>query len=137
MRHGQIVALYGSIGSGHAEVARVLCGDTPVDAGSIRIGDGPESASHDASRGAEIGIVPENRMDNALFPELPVRSNISVASVRKARLGRLSPLLSARREREQAGRGGPQGAGRHAGPCRVPCASSVGATSRRSCWPGG
>jgi ABC-type sugar transport system ATPase subunit len=104
VRHGEIVALYGSIGAGHAEVARVLCGDTPVVAGSIRIGDGPGSAGHDASRGDEIGIVPENRMDNALFAELPVRSNISVTSLRKARVGRMSPLLSARREREQAGR---------------------------------
>ena len=48
-----------------------------------------------------IGIVPDNRMDNALFAELKVRSNVSVASVWKTRRSRFVPILSARREREQ------------------------------------
>ena len=43
-------------------------------------------------------------MDNALFPELTVRSNVSVASVWRTRLGRFLPILSARREREQVAR---------------------------------
>jgi ABC-type sugar transport system ATPase subunit len=98
VNRGEIVALYGSMGSGHAEVARVVCGDTHLEAGEISIG-----GAHTTSGGARrrIGIVPDNRMDNALFPELKVRSNVSVASAWKARVGRHMPLLSARREREQ------------------------------------
>ena len=62
-----------------------------------------------------IGIVPDNRMDNALFPELKVRSNVSVASVWKARTRplRADPL---RTPRTRAGRPcGGQGPGRHVG----------------------
>ena len=40
-------------------------------------------------------------MDNALFPELKVRSNVSVAAPWKSRLRPFSPLLSARRERAE------------------------------------
>jgi ABC-type sugar transport system ATPase subunit len=102
VRRGEIVALYGSMGSGHAEVARVVCGDTHVEAGEIRIG-GVHASAGGAIPRRRIGIVPDNRMDNALFPELKVRSNVSVASAWKTRLGR-TPLLSARREREQVAR---------------------------------
>jgi ribose transport system ATP-binding protein len=103
VRRGEIVALYGSIGSGHAEVARVVCGDTHVEAGEIRIG-GVHASTGGAAPRRRIGIVPDNRMDNALFPDLQVRSNVSVASAWKTRLGRHLPLLSARREREQVAR---------------------------------
>jgi ABC-type sugar transport system ATPase subunit len=103
VRRGEIVALYGSMGSGHAEVARVVCGDTHVEAGEIRIG-GLHASTGGAVPRRHIGIVPDNRMDNALFPELKVRSNVSVASAWKTRLGHHMPLLSARREREQVAR---------------------------------
>jgi ABC-type sugar transport system ATPase subunit len=97
---GEIVALYGSMGSGHAELARVVCGDTRSEAGEIRIGGAHVSTGRSVRRG-RIGIVPDNRMDNALFPELKVRSNVSVAAVWKTRFGRFVPILSARRERDQ------------------------------------
>ena len=102
VRRGQIVALYGSMGSGHAEVARVVCGDTRSDAGEIDVGDQRISTLRSrAARRRGIGIVPDNRMDNALFSELTARSNVSVASPWKTRRNRYWPILSARREREQ------------------------------------
>jgi ABC-type sugar transport system ATPase subunit len=105
VRNGQIVALYGSMGSGHAEVARVVCGDTRSEAGEIRVGSVQVSTLRGrASRRKGIGIVPDNRMDNALFPELKVRTNVSVASAWKIRLGQFFPILSARRERDQVAR---------------------------------
>jgi ABC-type sugar transport system ATPase subunit len=100
---GEILALYGSMGSGHAELARVVCGDTRCEAGEIRIGGMRASTARSTAR-RSIGIVPDNRMDNALFAELKVRSNVSVASVWKTRLSRFMPILSARREREQVAR---------------------------------
>jgi ABC-type sugar transport system ATPase subunit len=103
VRRGEIVALYGSMGSGHAEVARVVCGDTRSEAGEIRIGGVRTSTGRSVPR-KRIGIVPDNRMDNALFPELKVRSNVSVASAWKTRVGRFVPILSARRERDQVAR---------------------------------
>ena len=102
VRRGEIVALYGSMGSGHAEIARVVCGDTRAESGTISVGGVLLATRHTrATRRKAIGIVPDNRMDNALFPELKVRSNVSVAAPWKSRLGRLSPLLSARRERAE------------------------------------
>ena len=90
------------MGSGHAEVARVVCGDTRADAGEIDVDDQPISTLRSrAARRRGIGIVPDNRMDNALFSELTARSNVSVASPWKTRRNRYWPILSARREREQ------------------------------------
>ena len=66
----------------------------------MRIGGASAPTGRSALR-KRVGIVPDNRMVNALFPELKVRSNVSVASVWKTRLGRFMPILSSRRERDQ------------------------------------
>ena len=104
VRRGEIVALHGSMGSGHAEVARAVCGDTRPDDGEIGVGDQPIFTPRSRTarrRRIGIGIVPDNRMDNALFSELTARANVSVASPWNTRPNRYWPILSARREREQ------------------------------------
>ncbi len=73
VRRGEIVALYGSMGSGHAEVARVVCGDTRRGGRRDPHRRRPRVSTRRRDRRADdIGIVPDNRMDNALFPEFKV-----------------------------------------------------------------
>ena len=97
---GEVVGLAGLLGSGRSSLLRAVFGALPIRAGSILI-DGREVAfrhSGDAVR-AGVAYVPENRMDDACFPDLPVHSNISMAAIRRYWSGW---RLNHRRERSTA-----------------------------------
>ncbi len=86
VRAGEILGIAGLMGAGRTEVARSIFGADPRDRGSIAI-DGKTVAIHspiDAIRHG-IGLVPEDRKQQALFLELAVRHNLAISS-----LGRLS-----------------------------------------------
>ena len=81
---GEVVGIAGLLGSGRSSLLRAIFGALPIEAGSILI-DGREVAfrhSGDAVR-AGVAYVPENRMGDACFPDLPVHSNISMATIRR------------------------------------------------------
>jgi inositol transport system ATP-binding protein len=85
VRRGEILGIAGLMGSGRTELARSIFGADAFDGGHIRI-DGREVTIRsplDAIR-AGIGLVPEDRKQQALFLALAVRSNLSLAA-----LGRL------------------------------------------------
>jgi inositol transport system ATP-binding protein len=87
-RRGEILGIAGLMGSGRTELARSIFGADAFQAGRILI-DGHEVAirsPEDAIR-AGIGLVPEDRKQQALFLALAVRSNISLAA-----LGRLTRI---------------------------------------------
>jgi inositol transport system ATP-binding protein len=87
-RRGEILGIAGLMGSGRTELARSIFGADAFQAGRILI-DGREVAirsPEDAIR-AGIGLVPEDRKQQALFLALAVRSNISLAA-----LGRLTRI---------------------------------------------
>lgn len=87
VRHGEIVGLAGLVGAGRTELARAIFGADPIMAGSIHVGGHVVDISSpiDAIR-AGIGLVPEDRKQQALFLALAVRNNLSMAV-----LERLSP----------------------------------------------
>lgn len=100
IRAGEIVGLAGLVGAGRTELARVLFGLTPCDAGSIwmhgtavRIG-----APADAVRRG-IAYVPEDRRRHGIVPEMSVAANITLASLRAFARG---GWLDARREQAAA-----------------------------------
>jgi rhamnose transport system ATP-binding protein len=74
----------GLVGSGRTELARVLFGLTPADAGEIRV-DGrpvcvrsvPDALAHG------IAYVPEDRKAHGVIEDLPVAENISLAVLRR------------------------------------------------------
>ncbi len=79
VRHGEILGLAGLVGAGRTELARAIFGADPVARGRIFI-DGNEVAIRsplDAIR-AGVGLVPEDRKQQALFLALAVRSNLSI-----------------------------------------------------------
>ena len=82
IRAGEIVGLFGLIGSGRTEFVRTLFGaDQPI-AGSIRLKDhylrfkSPAEAIK-----AGIVLVPEDRKSQGLVLEMPVRNNISLPNL--------------------------------------------------------
>jgi ABC-type sugar transport system ATPase subunit len=79
LRPGEIVGLSGLVGSGRTELARCLFGADRLDAGEIVL-DGRAVAirsPRDAVR-LGIGLVPEDRKQQALILRMAVRENISL-----------------------------------------------------------
>jgi len=81
VRAGEILGIAGLVGAGRTEMARAIFGADPFDAGRISV-HGAEvhvGSPQDAIRHG-IGLVPEDRKQQALFLALAVRTNISMAA---------------------------------------------------------
>jgi rhamnose transport system ATP-binding protein len=96
---GEIVGLFGLVGSGRTELLETLFGLRRADAGSIAL-DGRAvllRSARDAAR-AGLALVPEERQRQGLFFNLTVRHNLVLP--RAAKLG--APLIDERAERRVA-----------------------------------
>jgi inositol transport system ATP-binding protein len=82
VRRGEILGIAGLVGAGRTEVARAVFGADPFDSGSILVEGKPVTirSPRDAIRHG-IGLVPEDRKQQALFLALAVRMNLSMASL--------------------------------------------------------
>ena len=78
---GEILGIAGLVGAGRTETARAIMGADRVDAGRIVVDGKPViiSSPRDAIRHG-IGLVPEDRKQQALFLELAIRTNLSIAA---------------------------------------------------------
>jgi rhamnose transport system ATP-binding protein len=86
---GEILALYGLVGSGNDEVARALFGIVRMTSGTVRI-DGAEVVIHtprDAQR-AGIGLLPADRRSQGVFGDKSIAFNIGISNL--TRLARWS-----------------------------------------------
>jgi rhamnose transport system ATP-binding protein len=84
VRRGEILGVGGLVGSGRTELARVLFGLTPADAGEIRVGGEPAVIRSVADATAlGIAYVPEDRKAHGVIAELPVWENITLAALRR------------------------------------------------------
>ncbi len=89
LRAGEILGLAGLMGSGRTELARCLFGADRHEAGRIEL-DGRTVALQspvDAIR-LGIGLVPEDRKQQALFLDLAVRANLAIAGLGRPAAGR-------------------------------------------------
>lgn len=93
---GQVVALYGKLGSGATEVAEAIYGLRPVDSGSMLIAGNrawPTGPVDAIRRG--VGFLPAERKEGGAFLVRSVAENVTVSSWdRMARFG----LIDSRRE---------------------------------------
>jgi ABC-type sugar transport system ATPase subunit len=100
VRPGEIVVLAGLIGAGRSDAAMTIFGAVKRTAGEILVGQRPLALrTPTEAMEAGIGIVPEDRKHQGLFLGLPVRENISSASLPS--ISTLS-VVSRRRDRELA-----------------------------------
>jgi ribose transport system ATP-binding protein len=98
VRGGEVLGLYGFMGSGQLEVAKALMGKLVPEAGSIRMSGQPvRLTSTSRAKAAGIALVPESRR-SMLFAEEPVYKNISISVLE--RIGRV--LLNPTEERRIA-----------------------------------
>src|SRR5882757_8560803 len=100
VRSGEVLGIYGFMGCGQLELARILFGKLRPDGGALVVaGDRKAFGSTAAARRAGIAFVPESRR-SMLFHQEPVYKNISISI-----LGRISSLfLKPSRERALARR---------------------------------
>ncbi|WP_210527308.1 sugar ABC transporter ATP-binding protein [Rubellimicrobium arenae] len=99
---GEVVGLFGLLGSGRTEFLETLYGFRPHKGGSVEIDGTPiVLGSVAAAVAAGITLVPEGRKTRGIFPTHSVRRNISASS-----LARLSPMgfVRAGQEREETDR---------------------------------
>jgi ribose transport system ATP-binding protein len=80
LHEGEVLGVYGLMGSGRTELTRALFGADPVTDGELLVGGQPyrPRGPGDGKR-AGIGLVPEERAQ-AAFPLLSIRENVTVAS---------------------------------------------------------
>src|SRR6201987_2886911 len=82
VRRGEILGLAGLVGAGRTSLARAAFGIDPLLGGEIRIDNTPVgvASSRDAIRQG-IYLVPEDRKKCGLVLELPIRENVTLASL--------------------------------------------------------
>jgi rhamnose transport system ATP-binding protein len=81
---GEIIGLAGLVGAGRTELARVLFGITPADAGEIRLnGERLEIRSPRQAVEAGIAYVPEDRRRHGVILEMPIAHNTTLAVLRQ------------------------------------------------------
>jgi inositol transport system ATP-binding protein len=84
LRAGEILGLAGLVGAGRTDLARAIFGADPIDRGRIEIDGKPAAiASPVDAIGHGIGLLPEDRKQQALFLNLAVRTNFSIAALGK------------------------------------------------------
>ncbi len=80
VRAGEILGLAGLVGAGRTELARILFGLTPADAGEITLnGERVVLPSPQEAVARGIAYVPEDRRRHGVVLELPIEENMTMA----------------------------------------------------------
>jgi rhamnose transport system ATP-binding protein len=80
VRAGEVFGLAGLVGAGRTELARILFGITPADAGEIRLrGERIVPDSPQAAVALGIAYVPEDRRRHGVVLEMPIEENMTMA----------------------------------------------------------
>ena len=99
LHRGEILGIWGLLGSGRSELARAVFGLDPVERGEVMV-DGVHQVrlSPTAATRAGIGYVPENRRADGLVLDMNVRENITMASLRHVTRGPFGWLIRSKEE---------------------------------------
>lgn len=84
VRAGEIVGLAGLVGAGRTELARILFGLTPADAGEIHL-QGRRVTITSPQQAIALGVayVPEDRRRHGVILDLPIAANVTMAVHRR------------------------------------------------------
>ncbi|MDI3472312.1 MAG: ribose transport system ATP-binding protein [Thermotogaceae bacterium] len=100
VREGEIVGLYGLVGSGRTELSRAIFGADPIDSGKIFV-EGKEVKIKSPSGAIKLGLglIPEDRRQHGLALKLNVKHNINLPVYEK--IGKMG-FISLSKEIENA-----------------------------------
>jgi ABC-type sugar transport system ATPase subunit len=97
---GEIVGVYGLMGAGRTELLRACYGLDPIESGELRLAGKafrPRSARSAVKAG--LGLVPEDRVREAMIPDASVASNLTLSAPSRVTHG---PIFDRRLERQVA-----------------------------------
>ncbi|RAG84340.1 sugar ABC transporter ATP-binding protein [Streptacidiphilus pinicola] len=84
LRAGEIVGVAGLMGSGRSRLLHTIMGAQPRTGGEVELGGRPFHPRHPADAvAAGIGLVPEDRKEQSLLLQHPVRWNATLATLRR------------------------------------------------------
>jgi ribose transport system ATP-binding protein len=84
VREGEILGLSGLVGSGRSSLLRCLCGLRNRRAGRVMLdGEKLPGLRPDQAIRKGIAYIPEDRINDAAFPERPVRENLTAPGVKQ------------------------------------------------------
>lgn len=88
LRAGEVLGIAGVLGSGRTEILQAIAGIVSPDAGTVTI-DGRDIAGGGIARAlaAGVGLTPENRKEDGIFPDLGIDENIVVSDWRSVAKG--------------------------------------------------
>jgi ABC-type sugar transport system ATPase subunit len=82
LRKGEVLGLFGLMGSGRTELARIIFGMDTFESGQIVVEEKPvTSKSPRESIRSRVAFVTENRREEGLLMSLPIADNIAIASL--------------------------------------------------------
>lgn len=99
LRKGEILGITGVIGSGKTEIARALFGVDPIISGKVKIFDKEFTSrlNPQKARNLGLGLIPEDRKTEGLFPLINVGNNIILVDIKRALSGLI--FISAQKRR--------------------------------------
>jgi rhamnose transport system ATP-binding protein len=84
VRSGEILGFFGLVGAGRSEIAQMLFGITKPDRGEIRLGRRPiQPRSPRHAIGLGISLLPEDRHQQGLVLQFPIRANETLPILRQ------------------------------------------------------
>ena len=97
VHRGEILGIAGLVGAGRTETARAIFGADTIDSGRVLIAGKPVKIASPRDAIAQgIGLVPEDRKQQALFLALAIRTNLSIAA--HDRISSLGVFISSAKE---------------------------------------
>lgn len=81
VRTGEVVGLFGLLGAGRTELARILFGLDPCASGTINLNGVPVPPAISGRIAAGMAFVTENRREEGLMMEAPIADNLALVSL--------------------------------------------------------
>ena len=84
LKKGEVLGLYGLVGSGRSEIIHALYGIDKIQSGEVIVkGERVNKASPAIMKTKGFGYLTENRRDDGLFLTLPIFTNITITAIEK------------------------------------------------------
>ncbi len=103
VRAGEIVGIAGISGNGQKELAEMLAGQRPLEAGTISVKGKPYAATRQETRANNVRFIPEEPLTNACAPRMTVAENLAFRTFDvKPKTGREASWLDKSAMRQRA-----------------------------------
>ena len=98
VRRGEVLALTGLQGSGSSELMQAIFGALPIESGRIEVfGKALKSGSIHRSMKKSISMLPANRKENSVIPDMSIRENMFLSEHTLS--GRIQHIFNRREQR--------------------------------------